>query len=170
MKPTNLPRPRIIRRLPALLAVSLLAGCASQSPVEDLPAGGVDAATGQIVIDDIWVDGPQGLTAGADAPLLLAMTNESTTTGDALVGVTTPVAERAVLLRAGRTVTSIAVPAATQTDLEWRAGIELEGLRRNLRPGQRFPVTLAFSRAAPVTAQVAAGPLAAPPATHAAQA
>jgi copper(I)-binding protein len=158
----KVPGRRTIRRLPALLAVGMLAGCGSQPPLQDLPGGGVDATTGPVVIDDIWVDAPAGLTAGADAPLRLTMTNRSTTTGDALVGVTTPVAERAVLLRDGRTVPSIALPAATQTNLEWLTSVELDGLRRNLRPGERFPVTLTFSRAAPVTVQVAAGPLAAP--------
>jgi copper(I)-binding protein len=150
-----------------VLAVPMLAGCATLAPFQDLPGGGVDAGSGQVVIDDMWVDGPRGLTTGTDAPLRLTLTNESPTTADALVGVSSPVAARAVLLRDGRTVSSIPVPAATQVDLEWRTGVELEGLRRDLRAGQWFPVTLTFSRSAPVTTLVAAGPLAAPPSTHA---
>jgi copper(I)-binding protein len=162
----RLPNPRMIRRLPAVLAVLTLAGCSTQPPFQDLPAGGVDATTGQVVVDDIWVAGPYGLTAGSDAPLRLTMTNEASTAGDALVGVSTPVAARAVLQRDGKDVDRIALPAGAQTDLEWRTGVELEGLRGGLEPGQWFPVTLRFARAAPVTVLVAAGPLAAAPPGH----
>jgi len=158
----KLPGRRTIRGLPALLAVVLLAGCATQPPFQDLPAGGSDADTGQIVIDDIWVNGPDGVSAGADAPLQLTMTNESTTTGDALVGVSTPVAERAMLERDGHPVARIDIPAASQIDLEWRTGVDLQGFRRSLTPGQWFPVTLRFGRAAPVTVLVTVGPLASP--------
>lgn len=158
--------PRTIRRLPAALAVLTLAGCATQPPFQDLPAGGVDANTGQLVIDDVWVGAPQGLAAGSQAPLHLTVTNESSGTADALVGAWTPVATHVVLLRDGQPVRSIAVPAGTQTDLEWRTSIELEGVRRDLRAGQWFPVTLRFARSAPVTALVAAGPLAAPSPSH----
>ena len=156
----KMPGQRTIGRLPALLAVGMLAaGCASQPPFQHLPGGGSDADTGRIVIDDIWVNGPHGVAAGASAPLQLTMTNESTTTADALVGVSTPVAEHATLEQDGHAVGTIALPAGTQTDLEWRTGIELQGFRRSLIPGQWFPVTLTFRQAAPVTVQITVGPL-----------
>jgi hypothetical protein len=158
-----MPGRRTVRRLPALVAMGMLAGCATLPPFDDLPGGGTDATTGQIVIDDIWIDGPHGLAAGADAPLRLTLTNESTTTDDALVGVSTPVAERATFRHDGQAVADIAVPAASQTDLEWSTGVELEDLRRAVSPGQWFMVTLRFAHAAPVTQLVTVGPLPASP-------
>ena len=161
----TLPGRRTIRRLPAplaaVVAAGMLTGCASMPPFDDLHSGGVDATSGQIVVDDLWVNGPHGLAAGADAPVQLTITNESQTTGDALVGVSTSVAERVSLEQDGHAVTGIVVPAAGQVDLEWRTGVELRGLRHALTPGQWFPVTLTFRRAAPVTVLVTVGPLAA---------
>jgi copper(I)-binding protein len=150
-----------LRWLPALLVAGLLTGCASQDPFQSLPAGGVNAATGPLVIDDIWVDGPRGLDPGADAALRLTITNESAATADTLVAVSTPAAQRVVLRSGGHTVSGIVLGANSQTDLEWTDGIELEGIRDRLIPGQAIPVTLTFSEAAPVTVQVDVGPLAA---------
>ena len=154
---------RTIYYLPTLLALAMLAGCGAEADNENLPGGGVDATTGRIVIDDIWVDGPHGLSAGAAAPLRLAMTNESKTTNDALVGVSTPVAQRATLEHDGHPVARIEIAADTQTDLEWHTGVQLEDLRRSLAPGQYFPITLTFAHAAPVTVQATVGQL---PQTH----
>lgn len=160
-----------IRYLPTLLAVGLLAGCGVQPSFQDLPGGGVDTTTGRITIDDIWIAGPHGVAAGADAPLRLALKNESTSTDDALVGVTTPIARSVQLEQDGRPTDKIALPAGGFVNLEWQTGVELEGLRTSIRPGQPFWVTLRFARAAPVAVQVAAGPLAAPePAIPSAQA
>ena len=164
--PRRGPFPRAMCCLPAVLAVSMLAGCGSEAGNEDLPGGGVDAYTGHIVVDDIWVDGPHGLPAGSAAPLRLAITNESGCRSDALVGVSTPVAERAALERDGHPVASITVRARSQTDLEWRTGVELEGLRRTLAPGTWFPVTLRFAHARPVTVRVTVGQLAQQPIPH----
>ncbi len=164
--PTKGRFPRTLFCLPALLALSLLAGCGTEADNEDLPGGGVDADTGHIVVDDIWVDGPHGLSAGSTAPLRLTMTNESSTRSDALVGVSTPVAEGAVLERDGRPVSRITVRAASQTDLEWRTGVELQGLRRGLTPGSWFPITLLFAHARPVTVLATVGQLGQQPAPH----
>ncbi|WP_432936438.1 copper chaperone PCu(A)C [Kribbella sp. CA-253562] len=159
----KMPSRRTIGRLPfllpALLAVGMLAGCSTPDPYQDLPGGGTDAVTGHVVIDDSWVDAPHGLTAGADAPLRLSLTNESATTADALVGVSTPVARSASFVQDGRDVARIALPAGADSDLELTTGVELHGFRRALRPGEWFPVTLTFQNAAPVTFQVAAGQL-----------
>jgi hypothetical protein len=67
------------------------------------------------------------------------------------------------MLSGGHVVTGIVLGPNSQTDLEWSTGIELQGLRASLIPGQRIPITLTFANAAPVTVQAAAGPLAAPP-------
>jgi hypothetical protein len=150
---------RRLRWLPVLLAAGLLTGCSSEDPFQDLPAGGVDARTGPLVIDDIWIYGPQGLEPGADAAVRLTVTNESQATADSLLSVSTPAAQRAVLLSGGRTVSRLALGAGTQTDLEWTNGVELEGMRERLTPGQSIPVTFTFAQAAPVTLQVDVGPL-----------
>jgi copper(I)-binding protein len=92
----------------------------------------------------------------------LAITNTSATTADALVGVSTPIAERAVLEQGGHPVAAIALPADGFVDLESYTGVELEGLRRSVTAGTYIPVTLRFARAAPVTVQAVVGPLAAP--------
>jgi copper(I)-binding protein len=152
---------RATRWLPVLLAMLTVAGCSGWPPVQDLPGGGVDAESGRVVIDDIWVDGPHGITAGGSAPLRLAITNASPT-ADTLVGVSTPLAGRAVLEQNGRPVAGIALPASGFVDLEWRTGVELEGLRTSLIPGTYVPVTLRFAHAAPVTVRAAVGPLAVP--------
>ena len=89
-----MPGRKRIRRLPALLPIQLLTGCAAQRPFQDLPAGGDDTGTGQTVIDDSWVNGPQD-SRGTDAPLPLTMTNQSTSTDDALVAVSTRVCRAA---------------------------------------------------------------------------
>ncbi|TDO51749.1 copper(I)-binding protein [Kribbella sp. VKM Ac-2527] len=155
------PGRRTIRWLPVLLAMLTLAGCGGWAPFQDLPGGGVDAESGQVRIDDMWVDGPHGLTAGGSAPLRLAITNASPT-ADTLVGVSTPIAERAVLEQNGQPVAGIALPASGFDDLEWRTGVELEGLRTSLAAGTYIPVTLRFAHAAPVTVRAAIGPLAVP--------
>ena len=152
---------RAIRWLPVLLAMFTLAGCGWYPPFQDLPGGGVDAQSGQVVIDDLWIDGPHGITAGGSAPLRLAITNASPA-ADTLVGVSTPIAERAVLEQNGHPVAGIALPASGFVDLEWRTGIELEGLRTSLTAGTYVPVTLRFAQAGPVTVQAVVGPLAVP--------
>ncbi|MDX6248023.1 MAG: hypothetical protein QOF10_1383 [Kribbellaceae bacterium] len=159
----RIPSRRMLRWMPVLASVGMLTACSTADPFQDLPAGGVDATSGPLVIDDIWIEGPQGLNAGADAPLRLAIVNESPTTGDTLVGVSSPAAHRTVMLSGGHVVTGIVLGPNSQTDLEWSTGIELQGLRASLIPGQRIPITLTFANAAPVTVQAAAGPLAAPP-------
>jgi copper(I)-binding protein len=156
---------KVLRFLPALLAVGLLAGCSSPDPFQSLPSGGVSATTGPLVLDDVWVQGPQGLAAGANAPVRLVVVNESATTADSLVAVSTPAAQRTVLLTGGHTVSSVALPANSAIDLEWSNGIEVEGLRSSLRPGQQLPITFTFAKAAPVTLQVTVGPLGAPAST-----
>jgi copper(I)-binding protein len=156
---------RAIRWLPVLLAMFTVAGCGWYPPFQDLPGGGADAQSGRVVIDDIWVDGPHGIPAGGSAPLRLAITNAAPT-ADTLVGVSTPIAEKTVLEQDGRPVAGIALPASGFVDLEWRTGIELEGLRTSLAAGTYVSVTLRFAQAAPVTVRAVIGQLAVPEPQH----
>lgn len=149
----------VLRCLPVVAALELLSGCAVLPAFQNLPGGGIDTATGTITVDDIWVDGPHGIAAGASAPLRLALSNNSSTTADSLVGVSTPLAEHTRLEQDGHAVDAIALPAGGFVDLERTTGVELEGFRHSLTPGQWFPLTLTFAKAAPVTVKVAAGPL-----------
>ena len=155
------PKWKTVRRTAAVLVLLTMAGC-STPPYQQPPAGGTNADTGQLVVDDIWVNGPKGLPAGGDAPLQLDITNESATAGDTLVGVSTPIAQKVVLRQDGHVVSGISLPPSSNVDLEWQTGIQLQGLRQKVAAGQYVPVTLTFAQAAPITTQVVAGPLAAP--------
>jgi copper(I)-binding protein len=144
-------------RLLLLVLPMVLAGCAAGSfpdtPATVVPQGGVNTTVGQMQLDDIWVNGPQGVAAGGSAPLHVAMTNDSDR-DDTLVRVTTPVARRVTLPRDG-----ITIPPGEQVNLEYRTDLQLQGMRRALKPGQWFPVTFEFARAGAVTVDVVAGPL-----------
>ncbi len=145
-----------------LLAGTLLSGCSPSTypdaSIPALPAGGVNATVGQIHLDDVWLDAPHGVAAGTSAPLRLVLANDSTTT-DALVRVSTPVAGRVTLVRDGHPVDRVDLPAGQQVNMEWDTGVLLQDLRRPMPRGQPFPVTLSFARAGAVTVSVTAGPL-----------
>ena len=148
--------------VPAVLSVVVLSGCGAFTPAPPFPravsAGGIDANVGSVVLDDVYLEGPQGLAAGATAPLRLAMTNKSTAP-DALIGVSSPDATGARLETAGRPVNSLPLPSGTLVDLEVRDDIQLTGLRRPMGAGEWFPVTLRFARAGAVTLTVTVGPM-----------
>lgn len=153
---------RAVCGLAAVIAVPTLTACGAEPPFQDLPGGGVDARSSTITVDDMWVSGPHGVVAGATAPLRLTLSNESPSAADTLVAVSTPVARSTRLLQGGHVVSGIAIPPGGFVDLESTAGVELEGLREPIPPGQWFPVTLTFARSAPITQLVTVGPLAAP--------
>jgi copper(I)-binding protein len=146
-----------VGRLLLLVIPVLLTGCAARTfpdvPTTVMPQGGVNTTIGRMQLDDIWVEGPHGVAAGASAPLHLAMTNGSTHE-DTLVRVTTPAARQVTLPRGG-----IAVPAGEQVNLEHHTDLLLRGVRHALKPGQWFPMTFEFARAGAVTVDVTAGPL-----------
>ena len=124
--------------------------------------GGVDATNGTIRVDDTWVDAPSGVSTGAHANLRLQLANDSGR-GDALQGVSTPVAAQVRLTLHGKPVRSLHLKPWSARDLEWPThgiGIELVGVNRPLQVGQWFPVTFRFQHSRPITMQITAGPLA----------
>jgi copper(I)-binding protein len=95
--------------------------------------------------------------------------------GDRLIGAETPVAARMTLHRSSmaKGMMSMApVPGGAEIPPGGVLKIEpggyhfmLEGLKRGLQPGARFPATLIFAHAGPlkIEVQVQAGPMASPP-------
>lgn len=123
-----------------------------------VPRGGVDGRTDSIIVDDVWIDAPHGVPAGANTSLRLDLSNESGR-NDALVGVSTPIAERVTLHRNGESVDRIAVRPHSSTNLEWVDDVRLDHLRHAIQPGRWFPVTLRFAWSAPLRIRVTAGPV-----------
>lgn len=169
------PRPRpgplpILPILPvvlaALLAFLLLGSLLTRNsphpgpdpaPPQSVPGDGVNTSVGPMVLDDVYVEAPHGVAAGASAPLRVALTNEAGRP-DALVRVSTPAAHRVELLRDGHPVDRLVVPAHGQTNLERRTGLRLDGVRHTLRYGRQwFPVTFHFARAGTVTVPITLG-------------
>jgi hypothetical protein len=152
----------------ALLTLMLLVvavgagGCASGYEGKGyVPSGGVDAANGTMVLDDVWIDGPHGVVAGAGTGLRVYLANDSSRT-DALTGVSVPIARHTQLVLHGHPVRRIQVGAWTARDLEWRSdrdGVRLSGMRRTVGPGQWFWAVFRFQHSAPVRMQVAVAPL-----------
>jgi copper(I)-binding protein len=140
------------RLLLLVIPMLLLTGCAARSFPETTtpvtPQGGVNTTVGRIHLDDIRVEGPQGVAAGASAALHLAATNDSAR-DDTLIRVTTPAARRVSLPPGG-----IVMPAGEQVNLEGRTDLWLQGVRRALEPGQWFPVTFQLAQAGTVTVDV----------------
>jgi hypothetical protein len=126
-------------------------------PPTVLPEGGVAARVGPITLSDIYLEGPQGLRAGATAPLRLALTNTAERR-DVLLGVSSPVVAQAQLGDGTITVTRLPIPPG-QTNLEHVTGVVFTNLRRSLQPGASIPVTFTFARAGTVTARVSVGPV-----------
>jgi copper(I)-binding protein len=147
-----------------LLTVALGAGGCSSGYEGGgyVPSGGVDSGNGKVTLDDVWIDGPHGLPAGADTGLRLDMADNSHRR-DALTRVSVPLAAHARLMLHGRPVPRIDVAAWGDRDLEWRSnrdGVELIGLKRAVKPGQWFPATFWFQHSRPVTMRITVAPLA----------
>ena len=145
------------------LAAGALTGCSwekDQSGPYD-PQGGVDASNSSIIADDVWLDAPNGVSAGGSAWIRLSLDNEGQT-GDALVGVTSPDVRQTSLQMAGKPVKKIDIPAGQDVDLEsGGSGVKLTDFQRDIKAGQTwFPITLTFEKSAPITMTVTAGPLA----------
>ncbi len=155
---------RMALMVPMVLALAIGAvGCGSGHGGKDyVPSGGVDGGTGRMVLDDVWIDGPHGLSAGADTGLRLDLANHSAR-ADALTGVSVPLAQHARLMLHGKPVGRIRVGPWGVRDLEWRSnrdGVELLGLKRTVQPGQWFYATFRFQHSAPLRMQITVAPLA----------
>ncbi len=157
-------RAALVALMTLLLAVGV-AGCGSGYEGKHyVPGGGVDAANGRMTVDDVWIDGPHGVPAGADTGLRLYLANDSHR-ADALTGVAVPVARRVRLMLHGRPVHRIPVGPWSGRDLEWRSnrdGVELSGLRRTVEPGQWFWAVFRFQHSRAVRLRVTVAPLAPP--------
>ena len=153
-----------------LLAVVMsiaVAGCTEADKTGPyVPEGGLGATNGAIVLDDVWIDDPNGVPRGGSAALRLYVDNESKT-DDALVGVTSDTVSSASLQMDGRPVSRIDLPAEKAVNLEWGngTGVQLEQFRQTIRPGQWFSITLSFARSDEITMLVTAGPLGVEPST-----
>ena len=147
------------------LAAGALTGCSSDNDASGPydPQGGVDASNSSIIADDVWLDAPNGISAGGSAWIRLSLDNEGQT-GDALVGVTSPDVRQTSLQMVGKSVKKIDIPAGQDVDLEsGGSGVKMTDFRRDIKAGQTwFPITLTFAKSAPITMTITAGPLGTP--------
>lgn len=146
---------RLLKALPALLALVLLAGCNASFAkmargVDTVPGGGNDGIVHLIRLDDVYVWAPHSVPTGGDAPLHVELSN-ATHERDELVGVTAGGVRQVELRWHGRRVHDIAVPAEGQTNLEWHTDLLLDGARTRLHPGDTVPVTFHFAHAGTIT-------------------
>jgi copper(I)-binding protein len=140
-----------VRAMPRLIAGVLLLAAAAAA---DAPPAG------PIAIRDAWARAtPSGAKTGATYGTLV----NTGASDDRLVGVSTPVAERAQLHAhvdaAGVTrmepLSSIELTAGTSTVLApGGRHIMLFGLKRPLKPGESFPLALTFQKAGTVRVEV----------------
>ncbi len=139
-----------MRRLLTLLAVLALSTLVAP----------VFAGESPIVASDAWARPTlKGTRTGA---VYLMLSNHGSTS-DRLIGVSTPVAERAEVhedvtangIMSMRPVPELALPAGASTAIEpGRYHIMLMGMKKALAAGDSFPITLTFAAAPPVEVSV----------------
>jgi periplasmic copper chaperone A len=135
-----------------ILAAALVAICAVT------PAALADDAP--IVASDAWARPTlKGTRTGA---VYLMLSNHGAA-GDSLVGVRTPVAERAEVhedvtengVMSMKPVPALALPAGAKTAIEpGHYHVMLIGMRKALSGGDSFPITLSFAKASPLEVSV----------------
>jgi periplasmic copper chaperone A len=140
----------------ALAAVLPLAACGAESPSGEVPGGAVgpDAeVSADVEVLQVHLAYPADgvYEEGEDATLLVAISNDGTTT-DELVDVTGPGFARAELVT-DESSGSIPVPEDDNVYVgaEGPPSIVLEDLARSLRSSQSIPVTFVFEEAGEVT-------------------
>ncbi len=138
--------------LKTMFAVALLAFGASLAPAL--------AADSPIVASDAWARPTlKGTRTGA---VYLVLSNRGTA-ADRLLGVSTPVAERAEVhedvtehgMMSMKPVPELALPAGAKTAIEpGRYHVMLMGMKKALTAGESFPMTLTFATAPPLEVEV----------------
>ena len=135
-----------------LLALALVSLCAFVPPAlaDDSP----------IIASDAWAR--PTLTGTRTGAVYLMLSNRGAL-GDRLVGVSTPVAERAEVhedvtengVMSMKPVPQLALPAGARTAIEpGHYHVMLVGMKRALAAGENFPITLTFASAPPLEVNV----------------
>lgn len=147
--------------LTVALAITSLAGCTGSDSVSDEAAdGGNFTTSGQVLLDDVWVDSAQAIEKGQDATIRLTLANNGSR-ADALVSASSPAAGSTSLSLDGKDVEQLEVGPQQSVDLEANnsSGVVLHDLRSPIKPGVYFNVTFRFAHSLPVTLAVTVGPL-----------
>ncbi len=123
-------------------------------------AGTALADPSPIVASDAWARPTlKGTSTGA---VYLMLTNNGTA-GDRLLGVSTPVAERAEVhedvtmngMMSMKPTPELALPAGATTAIEpGHYHVMLMGMKKALAAGEKFPITLTFATAPPIEVSV----------------
>jgi hypothetical protein len=139
------------------LLCGALAGCDAGQDAEtvretpDIP--GADGTVGTMVLDDVYLETGDAVSAGGSVPLRVALTNNGNE-ADQLVAVSTPDAASVEMLDPDGTVVTdgIEVPAGGQVDATTGPVLlRLVGLSRELSPEAVVSVTFEFAKAGRVT-------------------
>ncbi|WP_199431508.1 copper chaperone PCu(A)C [Qaidamihabitans albus] len=155
--------------LVALAVVGCGAGQITQTDSQEAAVNGAVAETGDILVRDAELvypevaerEGPSVYPVGSDAEVKMALVNQSLTS-DELVSARSDDAQRVAVkgetVIPGDTALTIA-PTRPNLDRLLHAEMTVEGLTREVRPGQTIKVVLDFRRAGSVTVDL---PIAAP--------
>ncbi|PXY31121.1 hypothetical protein BAY60_01530 [Prauserella muralis] len=150
----------------ALFLTGCGAGQITQTDTQAAAINGANAQSGNIAIRDAELAYPEGTqpaayVQGANAEVMLSIVNQGGT-NDQLVSVSSPAAS-GVSVTGDRAVpadsTLVVGPAAPGLDNRLHAEIVLEGLKRQVRPGQTVDATFTFRDAGPVEVEL---PISAP--------
>ena len=133
-------------RLGAIMMVTIatiMVACAS-TPA---PTPSIAAELG----DQVKVEGTWASSSGGAADVFFIVSNDGAR-ADRLVGVSSPIARRAVLRDGSTVIGSLSVPAGSQVSFDGsRYTLLLTGIRRTLGSGEAIRVNLTFAYAGSVT-------------------
>lgn len=147
-------------------AAAAVSACLTAAPAVHAaqPGSIILAAMDGVMVQEAWARAmPEGAKVGA-----AYVTVKGGAEADALLGVSTPIAAQAMVhetindngVMKMREVASVPVPAGqTVTFAPGGNHIMLMGLKRPLKAGDRFPLTLKFAKAGDVTVTVTVRPI-----------